>query len=143
MDTIKYPVYYLDYETYSSPVPEWDNYSPHQQVPFQYSLHIKRSHNTEIEHHEYLHEETSCPVDILLFSLRKLIKPEGTILVWNASFEKKRNEEMGFYKAEHFSFLKNVNDRVIDLMDPFRDDVIMDPEFLGSNSIKDVSKLCY
>ena len=23
-------------------------------------------------------------------------------------------------------------------MDPFRDDVIMDPEFLGSNSIKDV-----
>ena len=141
LDTIKYPVYYLDYETHSSPVPEWDNYSPHQQVPFQYSLHIKRSPETEIEHHEYLHQEKSCPVDKILLNLKELIRPEGTILVWNESFEKKRNEEMGKYKSNYSKFLDNVNDRVIDLMDPFRDDVIMDPEFLGSNSIKDVSEV--
>lgn len=138
LDSIEYPVYYLDYETAAKPVPIWDNTSPHQQVPFQYSLHIKRAPNTEIEHFEYLHKNLDCPIDGLLFSLSKQIEIKGTILVWSQSFEKKRNEEMALYSPEHSSFLSSVNDRVIDLMDPFSDDLIMDPAFMGSNSIKDV-----
>lgn len=138
LDSIEYPVYYLDYETAANPVPIWDNTSPHQQVPFQYSLHIKREPTTEIEHFEYLHGDADCPVYGLLLSLSKQIEPKGTILVWNQSFEKKRNEEMALYSPEHAIFFSSINDRVIDLMDPFSDDVIMDPTFLGSNSIKDV-----
>ena len=138
LDSIEYPVYYLDYETAASPVPIWDQTSPHQQVTFQYSLHIKRAPNTEIEHFEYLHGNTDCPIYGLLLSLSKHIGTEGTILVWNQSFEKKRNEEMAVYSPEHASFLSSVNDRVIDLMDPFKQDLIMDPAFMGSNSIKDV-----
>ena len=138
MDSIEYPVYYLDYETAANPVPLWDQTSPHQQVTFQYSLHIKRAPNTEIEHFEYLHGNTDCPIYGLLLSLSKQIETEGTILVWNQSFEKKRNEEMALYSLEHASFLSSVNDRVIDLMDPFKQDLIMDPAFMGSNSIKDV-----
>ena len=138
LDSIKYPVHYLDYETAANAVPMWDNTVPHQQIPFQYSLHIKRSSNAKIEHFEYLHEAASCPIDGLLFSLNKQIEPEGTILVWNQSFEKKRNEEMARYSPDHANFLSSVNDRVIDLMDPFSSDTIMDPAFLGSNSIKNV-----
>ena len=138
LDSIEYPVYYLDYETAANPVPIWDQTSPHQQVTFQYSLHIKRAPNTEIEHFEYLHGNTDCPIYGLLLSLSKQIETEGTILVWNQSFEKKRNEEMALYSLEHASFLSSVNDRVIDLMDPFKQDLIMDPAFMGSNSIKDV-----
>jgi len=138
LDSIEYPVYYLDYETAASPVPIWDQTSPHQQVTFQYSLHIKRAPNTEIEHFEYLHGNTDCPIYGLLLSLSKQIGTEGTILVWNQSFEKKRNEEMAVCSPEHASFLSSVNDRVIDLMDPFKQDLVMDPAFMGSNSIKDV-----
>jgi len=138
LDSIEYPVYYLDYETAASPVPIWDQTSPHQQVTFQYSLHIKRAPNTEIEHFEYLHGNTDCPIYGLLLTLSKQIGTEGTILVWNQSFEKKRNEEMAVYSPEHASFLSSVNDRVIDLMDPFKQDLVMDPAFMGSNSIKDV-----
>lgn len=141
LDTFEYPVYYLDYETCANPVPIWDKCSPYQQIPFQYSLHVKQSPNSEVEHYEYLHQETTCPVNELLLSLSKIIGPEGTILVWNQSFEKKRNDEMGIYEPEHKIFLEKVNNRVIDLIIPFRNDVISDPRFLGSNSIKDVVEI--
>ena len=138
LQSIEYPVYYLDYESSASAVPTWNNTSPHQQVPFQYSLHIQRSPSAEIEHFEYLHQDEDCPIDGLLLSLSEHIEPEGTILVWNQRFEKKRNEEMAIYSPQHANFLSCVNDRVIDLMDPFSDNTITDPAFLGSNSIKDV-----
>ena len=136
--SIKYPVYYLDYESSANAVPTWDGTSPHQQVPFQYSLHIQRSPSAEIEHFEYLHQDVDCPIDGLLLSLSEHIEPEGTILVWSKRFEKKRNEEMALYSPKHANFLSSVNERVIDLMDPFSDNIITDPAFLGSNSIKDV-----
>jgi len=138
LGSIHYPIHYLDYETAANAVPLWDKTSPHQQVPFQYSLHIKRSPNAEVEHFEYLHQDACCPIPDLLENLNKQISPQGTVLVWNQSFEKKRNDEMANYSPEHANFLTSTNDRVIDLMDPFREDAIMDPAFLGSNSIKDV-----
>jgi hypothetical protein len=138
LGSIQYPVYYLDYETAANAVPLWDNTSPHQQVPFQYSLHIKRSPSAEIEHFEYLHQDADCPIDGLLLSLSKEIHTEGTVLVWNQSFEKKRNEEMASFSLEHASLLSSINYRVIDLMDPFKGDILTDPAFKGSNSIKDV-----
>ena len=138
LGSIQYPIHYLDYETAANAVPMWDKTSPHQQVPFQYSLHIKRSPSDEVEHFEYLHQDADCPIRDLLENLSKQINSLGTVLVWNQSFEKKRNEEMARYSPEHANFLTSINDRVIDLMDPFREDAIMDSAFLGSNSIKDV-----
>jgi hypothetical protein len=138
LGSIQYPVYYLDYETAASAVPLWDKTSPHQQVPFQYSLHIKRSPQSKAEHFDYLHQDKDCPINGLLETLIKKIQTEGTVLVWNQSFEKKCNDEMALYSSEYSSFLSSVNNRVIDLMDPFREDIIMNPAFLGSNSIKDV-----
>ena len=138
LGSIQYPIHYLDYETAANAVPMWDKTSPHQQVPFQYSLHIKRSPSDEVEHFEYLHQDADCPIRDLLENLSKQINSQGTVLVWNQSFEKKRNEEMARYSPEHANFLTSINDRVIDLMDPFREDAIMDSAFLGSNSIKDV-----
>jgi hypothetical protein len=138
LGSIQYPIHYLDYETAANAVPMWDKTSPHQQVPFQYSLHIKRTPVAEVEHFEYLHQDACCPIRDLLENLSKQISPQGTVLVWNQSFEKKRNDEMANYSPEHANFLTSTNDRVIDLMDPFREDAIMDSAFLGSNSIKDV-----
>lgn len=49
-----------------------------------------------------------------------------------------RNNEMAKYAPEYQDFLSRINSQVIDLMDPFKGDMIMDPAFMGSNSIKDV-----
>jgi hypothetical protein len=38
-----YPIYFIDYETYSSAIPLVDGARPQAPIPFQYSLHVKRT----------------------------------------------------------------------------------------------------
>ncbi len=59
-------------------------------------------------------------------------------MVWYEPFEKTRNTEMAEAFPEHKAFLFNLNERVIDLMQPFSDETITDPAFMGSSSIKKV-----
>jgi len=94
--------------------------------------------HSEAEHFEYLHEAKDNPMDGLLEKLIKDISDSGSVIVWNKSFEMDRNTEMAKYASEYERFLSNINLRMIDLMDPFKDEAITDPAFRGSNSIKDV-----
>lgn len=135
---IEYPVYYFDYETSQSLLPPWDGVSPYQQVSFQYSLHIQREPNGDIEHREYLHREASNPMPALLRRLHEDVRAVGSVLVWYEPFEKSRNNEMATAFPEHASFLRDLNSRVVDLMKPFADETIIDPAFRGSASIKAV-----
>ena len=41
LETITYPLYYLDFETFQQAIPMYDGVSPYMQIPFQYSLHIQ------------------------------------------------------------------------------------------------------
>ena len=66
-------------------LPPWDGTRPYQQVPFQYSLHILREPNSELEHHEYLHRDASNPMPSLIASLKENVSDEGSILVWYES----------------------------------------------------------
>jgi hypothetical protein len=68
----------------------------------------------------------------------KDIGDSGSVIVWNKSFEMDRNNEMAKYAPKYADFLSNINSRVIDLIDPFKDNMVTDPAFKGSNSIKDV-----
>ncbi|MBQ9011782.1 MAG: DUF2779 domain-containing protein, partial [Bacilli bacterium] len=52
INTLSYPIYFLDFETFQMPIPAYDNIKPYQQVPFQYSLHIQNE-NT-LQHKEFL-----------------------------------------------------------------------------------------
>ncbi|MDC0587556.1 DUF2779 domain-containing protein [bacterium] len=138
LDAMIYPICYLDYETSSNAVPIWNHTTPYQQVPFQYSLHIKRDPNASLKHFDYLHKAKDNPMDGLLEKLSQDIAEYGSVIVWNKGFEMDRNTEMAKYAPEYEEFLSGINSRVIDLIDPFKDDMITDPAFKGSNSIKDV-----
>ena len=138
LSEIAYPVYYFDYEASQSLIPPWDGTRPYQQVPFQYSLHILREPNSEMEHHEYLHKDASNPMPSLISSLKEKVSDEGSILVWYESYEKSRNKEMAEIYPETADFLNAFNDRIIDLMKPFSQDMVRDKAFMGSSSIKKV-----
>ena len=61
-----YPIYFLDYETYSSAIPLIDGASPQAPIPFQYSLHIKRTpDDMELVHTEYLAEQAEMPLSMI------------------------------------------------------------------------------
>jgi hypothetical protein len=138
MGTMQYPLYFLDYETFSGVVPPFDGLRPYQQVPFQYSLHVLESPDAELVHKEYLHIDNSLSVRPLLEQMVKDIGKEGSVIVWYQSFEKSRNTEMATLLPEFDTFLHDINDRVIDLMIPFAEGWYIDKDFFGSASIKAV-----
>jgi predicted RecB family nuclease len=136
-DDLEYPLYFLDYETFNPAIPLFDGYSPFDHITFQYSLHVL-SEDGDLKHFEYLHTEKSDPIPYLLNSLKEHIKDKGSIIVWNKSFEGSRNEHMGRVYPEYRDFCEDMNDRLFDLMDVFRNQLYDDPKFKGSYSIKDV-----
>lgn len=135
---LKYPLYFLDYETLMNLVPYFDGQRPYQQVPFQYSLHILRSPDAELEWREYLHRDTSDPARPLTEQLIKDVGTEGTVLVWYEAFEKSRNSELGEMFPEYKEAMEALNHRVVDLIIPFKNKWYDDPRFEGSASIKKV-----
>lgn len=138
LDSLKYPLYFLDYETMSGLIPYFDGHRPYQQVPMQYSLHVLKSPDDEVEHREYLHRENSDPSRPLTEQLVKDIETEGSVIVWYQGFEKARNRELGEMIPEYKDAMEAINDRVVDLMIPFKSKWYVDPCFGGSASIKKV-----
>ncbi len=138
IETLTYPLYFLDYETAMSIVPLYDKTKPYQQIPFQYSLYTIEKKGGEPKHSEYLHRDDSHPVPGLLGKLSEDIDSTGTILVWYKAFETGRNKEMAQMFPEFSEFLEDVNNRVIDLMEPFASGLFVDKDFFGSASIKNV-----
>lgn len=137
LDQLKYPLYFLDYETFGGVIPAFDGYKPWRQVPFQYSLHILDKLGGEPIHKEYLHTENSDPVPLLLKHLNQDIGSEGTVVGWAVGIaEKKWNKEMGEMQPKYGKFLADVNDRIVDLMAPFSKGWFVDKDFFGSASIK-------
>ena len=136
LNELKYPLYFLDYETMSGVIPAFDGYRPYQQVPFQYSLHILPELGGELIHKEYLHREFTDPVPELLEHLHNDFDKEGTVISWYMSFEKSRNSEMAKQVPKYEKFLLGVNDRMVDLMTPFSKGWFVDKDFFGSASIK-------
>lgn len=143
LDALKYPLYFLDYESYMTAVPLFDGLKPYQQMCFQYSLHVIERKGDEREgdepkHFEYLHTGKDHPVPALLKSMRENIGDTGSVIVWNKSFEMGRNKEMALMYPEYAAFLNSVNARVFDLMEIFKDQYYVDAGFKGSYSIKKV-----
>lgn len=138
LSQLKFPLYFLDYETLSSVVPYFDGLGPYRQLPFQYSLHVMESPGGEVKHFEYLHDNNTNPVRPLTEALKSQIGNEGTVLVWFEGFEKTCNELMGKLLPEYADFYQPLNERVVDLMKPFADGHYVHKDFFGSASIKRV-----
>ncbi|MEX2962036.1 DUF2779 domain-containing protein [Microbulbifer sp. TYP-18] len=135
LSDLTFPLYFFDYETFSSAVPLLDGTSPHQHFPVQYSLHTLDS-NGSLDHKEYLEREARLP-DRLVEQMQEDIDPNGSIVSWHRSFEQSRNRELAERYPEKAAFLNDLNDRMVDLEDIFKSDYV-DARFDGSTSIKKV-----
>lgn len=135
LNTLNYPIYHLDFETFQQAIPEWKGISPYQQIPFQYSLHIEYSNGT-IEHKEFLAEDGVDPRYELVKRLVEDIPTGVTVLAYNMSFEKGVNSKLAESFPEFSNHLLAINDNVKDLMFPFQKQYYITPHMQGSYSIK-------
>ena len=135
LKNLEYPLYFLDYETVMNAVPQFPDMRPWQQVPFQFSLHILYE-NDDLKHVEYVSDSLS-ETGKMIPALIDAVGSSGSILSWHASFEKKRNQEMGEFYPEHCDALAAINERMFDLEDVFTQ-AYVDTAFHGSTSLKKV-----
>ncbi|BEG57242.1 DUF2779 domain-containing protein [Helicobacter sp. NHP21005] len=141
LETIRYPAYHLDFETYKPAIPPFDGTKPHGQVPFQYSIHIDHG-DGKLEHREFLAE---CGSDGRLALAEQLIQDipqDACVLAYNAAFEKNVLKDLAdLLEAQHQQVVKAllaIKENILDLMIPFKEGHYYDPKMVGSYSIKSV-----
>ncbi len=138
LNGLHYPMYFIDYESFNPAIPMYDGYKPYDQMPFQWSLHVRRSKDSELEHYEFIETNITDPIVGFLEALTKVLGSEGSIIVWNKAFEGTQNKRMGEIHPKYNDFCEEMNSRLYDLMDIFRDGIYARREFKGSYSIKKV-----
>ena len=134
LETHKFPLYFLDFETIQFVVPIWAGTKPYQQIPFQFSLHRLDALDT-CEHIEFLDVSGNDPSRAFAEKLSKSCGDEGAIFVYNASFEKSRVRELADRHSDLASSLLVLNERMVDLH-PIAKQYFYHPSQEGSWSIK-------
>jgi len=140
LNSLTFPLYFLDYETYPTAIPVFDGYHPYQHIVFQYSLHVLESKNAELKHYEFLALEGD-PAESLVESLRSHIGDKGSVISWYKTFENHRNKELARLVPLQYEFLHSVINRTYDLMDIVSDQHYVHHGFRGSASIKKVQPI--
>lgn len=135
---LKWPVSYVDFETFSTAIPLFDYASPFEQIPFQFSLHTQRAPDSEPEHRMFLADGYGDPRREFMARLRSAIDGEGSVVVFNAAFEKGVLNRCVELFPEYKPWVDNVTRRMVDLLVPFRAFHFYHPAQLGSASIKRV-----
>jgi len=135
LDTLSYPIYHLDFETFQQAIPEWRGISPYMQIPFQYSLHIEQEDGS-LEHREFLAPEGEDPRYELAKRLVEDIPTDVTVLAYNMGFEKGVIRKLAAMFDELAPQLLAIHNNIKDLMTPFQKKDYYIPEMRGSYSIK-------
>lgn len=133
---LNYPLFFMDFESFQPAVPMFDRSKPYQQIPFQYSIHYKRSKESNVEHYEFLAETGIDPRIKFIKNLLNDTKNEGDILTYNKSFEILRLKEIAEVFPEHKIEIAERINRVKDLMTPFQKKYYYYESMQGSFSIK-------
>jgi predicted RecB family nuclease len=138
LDTIKYPLYFFDYETIFPIVPLFDDSGSKEQVPFQYSLHVQKKPGEELDHTEYIHGKPGDPRKELAASVVKNLGKKGSVLAYFSRFEADVNRRLGELFPEHKNAMYSINSRMVDLFEPFSKKTVYCKEMEGSASLKKV-----
>lgn len=135
LETLTYPIYHLDFETFQQAVPLWSGVSPYKQIPFQYSLHVEHRDGT-LEHKAFLAEAGVDPRRALAEQLTGDIPLHVNILTYNMSFEKGVIASLAQLFPDLHVRLMHLHDNIKDLMLPFQKGHYVAPSMQGSYSIK-------
>ena len=134
LNTLTYPLYFLDFETFQMPIPQYDDVKPYMQMPFQYSLHYIE--NNKLHHKEFLAKSGIDPRRSLAESLVNDIPFDVCTLAYNMSFEKNVIKNLSELYPDLKNHLMNIHDNIKDLMIPFKDRKYYTKDMSGSYSIK-------
>ncbi|MFA6800584.1 MAG: DUF2779 domain-containing protein [Acholeplasmataceae bacterium] len=120
IQSLKYPIYHLDFETFPCPLPRFKGEKPYSQSLFQYSIHIEKEPGVcdiDQDNSSYIaatHDDLRK--DLVEHMLEVIKDDQGSIMAYNISFEKTRLKEMAIVYPEYHDRLHRMMDRLVDLM---------------------------
>lgn len=139
VESLNYPLVFLDFESFQPPVPLYKNSRPYQQIVFQYSMHkLFTPDSQSVMHTDFLGTPDNDPRIPFIESLIANTDHAGDIMVYNKSFECGRLKEIAEYFPEYRDEVKKLLSRIVDLMIPFQKRYYYTPGMNGSYSIKQV-----
>ena len=130
------PRAYLDFETISPAIPRWVGTRPFQQIPFQYSCHIETGAG-DVRHSSFLAIDGKDPRGPLAESLIRDLEGSGSIVAYNAAFERRCVRELAEAFPNLSAPLSDIEGRIVDLL-PVTKDHYYHRDQRGSWSIKAV-----
>jgi hypothetical protein len=136
LDTLWYPLYFFDFETFMMAIPMYDGTRPYQQVPYQYSFHSLQGEHSDLVHAEFLAEPNVDPRRPLVEQLVRDISDNACVLAYNASFEKTVLSQLADWFPEHRDKLETIIANLRDLAVPFRNRDCYHWQMKGSYSQK-------
>ncbi len=133
----KYPRFFLDFETVSFVVPEWEGTRPYQNIPFQFSCHIESAPG-DLKHEEFLDFSGSDPrLKFLNALLRVLENTEGPIFIYS-NYEKTILQELAKDFPQYKEKIEKISHRLVDLYHILKK-YYYHPKMNGSWSLKYVA----
>ena len=139
LDSLKYPLYFIDYETCQYAIPEYEGTKAYQQIPFQYSLHSIQEKGAPLEHKEFLADiNDKNLIRTFADSMIENLPEDGSVIVYNKGFESSVNKKLGEMFPDLNPEIERINGNMVDLMVPFRQRNYYTKEMEGSYSIKKV-----
>lgn len=132
---LKYPLMFLDFETFMPAIPVFKGTHPYEQIPFQFSAHILDEHG-KLSHTDFVSDPGTDPRRKFTEALVQCIAGTGTILAYNATFERMIMKQCAAAFPEFAEPLQEAMGRMMDLMEPFKKKWYYHPNMKGSASIK-------
>lgn len=134
LDSLEWPIGFLDFETLMTAVPMYLNVAPHEQLVTQYSLHVEASPGSELTHREYLADHTRDCREELATELIRDTAGCRTIVVYS-SFEKTQIRGLANLLPTYAPELARMEGKLFDL-EPVVRRGLVHPDFGGRSSIK-------
>lgn len=135
---LKYPLYFMDFETFMPAVPLYERSRPYQHIPFQFSLHRVEMPGAGPTHVSFLGTPETDPRPEFIRRLLKAVGTRGSVLVYNKAFEATRLRELQALYPDLKDPIESLLALLADLMEPFQNRWYYLPSMNGSYSIKDV-----
>jgi len=136
-ESLKYPLYFMDFETVNPAIPRFPGMHPYDHLPFQWSVHVQTQPYAAPEHFEFLAMDSGDPRTVFISPLCEALGERGSIVVYNEQFESQRLWELAGWLPEYTQRIRDIQRRLWDLLPVVRNHAYH-PAFGGSFSLKAV-----
>lgn len=138
LSKLKYPVYFMDFESLNPAIPRHYGMRPYSQIPFQWSVYRLDRPGADFTSFDFLSEDNGDPRDSFIRTLCAILGKRGPIIVYNRPFESQRLNELAAWIPKYADRIANLQGRLWDLLAFVRRHVYH-PGFQGSFSLKSVA----